>query len=331
MRQVHEWRAAECWLGFAPPHLESIDRFFQVLMARDNIKDMLAFLAVAQERSFTRAAARLGISQSALSHTIRELEARLGVRLLSRTTRSVSPTEAGERLMQTVGPRLEEIEAEIAAVSELGDKPVGTIRITAIDHVIDTVLWPRLAPVLEQYPDVRVELSTDYRFVDIAAERFDIGVRYGDQLQQDMVAVRMTEDIPMSIVAAPRYFETHRVPVTVQDLLRHNCITLRLSSSGRIYAWELLDAHGGGKPVEVSVSGQVIFTGAYQMLHAALSGYGLAFLPADLTQPHVDAGRLVRMMDDCCPSFAGLHAYYPSHRNSSRAMQLVIEAIRFRR
>jgi DNA-binding transcriptional LysR family regulator len=297
-------------------------------MPRDNIKDMLAFLAVAQERSFTRAAARLGISQSALSHTIRELEARLGVRLLTRTTRSVSPTEAGERLMQTVGPRLEEIDAEIAAVSDLGDKPVGTIRITAIDHVIDTVLWPRLAPVLEKYPDVRVELSTDYRFVDIAAERFDIGVRYGDQVQQDMVAVRMTEDTPMSIVASPRYFETHKVPVTVQDLLRHNCITLRLATSGRIYAWELLD---GGKPVEVSVAGQVTFTGAYQMLHAALSGYGLAFLPVDMTQPHVDAGRLRRVMEDCCPSFAGLHAYYPSHRNSSRAMQLVIEAIRFSR
>lgn len=297
-------------------------------MPRDNIKDMLAFLAVAQERSFTRAAARLGVSQSALSHTIRDLEARLGVRLLTRTTRSVSPTQAGERLMQTVGPRLEEIDAEIAAVSDLGDKPVGTIRITAIDHVIDTVLWPRLAPVLEKYPDVRVELSADYRFVDIAAERFDIGVRYGDQVQHDMVAVRMTEDSPMSIVGAPRYFETHRVPVTVQDLLRHNCVTLRLSSSGRIYAWELLD---GGKPVEVSVTGQVTFTGAYQMLHAALSGYGLAFLPADMTQPHVDAGRLRRVMDDCCPSFPGLHAYYPSHRNASRAMQLVIEAIRLRR
>jgi DNA-binding transcriptional LysR family regulator len=297
-------------------------------MARDNITDMLAFLAVAQERSFTRAAARLGISQSALSHTIRALEARLGVRLLTRTTRSVSPTEAGERLMQTVGPRLEEIDAEIAAVTELGDRPVGTIRITAIDHVVDSVLWPRLAPVLEQYPDVRVEISAEYRMVDIAAERFDIGVRYGDQVQQDMVAVRLTEDSPMSIVGAPRYFETRREPVTVQDLLRHNCITLRLSSSGRIYAWELRD---GGKEVEARVTGQLTFSGAYQMLHAALSGYGLAFLPADMTQPHVDAGGLRRVMDDCCPTFPGLHAYYPSHRNSSRAMQLVIDAIRYKR
>src|SRR3954471_24103935 len=222
-------------------------------MARDNINDMLAFLAVAQERSFTRAAARLAMPQSALSHTIRALEARLGVRLLTRTTRSVSPTEAGERLMQTVGPRLEEIESEIAAVSDLGDKPMGTIRITAIDHVVDSVLWPRLVPVLEKYPDVRVEINAEYRMVDIAAERFDIGVRYGDQVQQDMVAVRLTPDNRMTIVAAPRYFETHREPVAVQDLARHNCIALRLSSSGGIYAWELRD---GGKAVEVRGSGQ---------------------------------------------------------------------------
>src|SRR5215207_5605670 len=236
-------------------------------MQRGNLDDLLAFLAVARERSFTRGAAKLGVSQSALSHTIRALEARLGVRLLTRTTRSVSPTEAGERLMQSVGPRLEEIDAEIAAVSELGDKPVGTVRITAIDHVVDSVLWPRLAPVLEQYPDVRVEINSEYRMMDIAAERYDIGVRYGDQVQQDMVAVRLTQDSPMSIVAAPRYFETHREPMTVQDLLRHNCICLRLSSSGRIYAWELLD---GGKPVEARVTGQLTFSGAYQMLHAAL-------------------------------------------------------------
>jgi DNA-binding transcriptional LysR family regulator len=295
-------------------------------MARENINDILAFLAVAQERSFTRAAARLGVSQSALSHTVRGLESRLGVRLLTRTTRSVSPTDAGERLLQTVGPRLEEIEAEIKAVSDFGDKPIGTIRITAIDHVIDSVLWPRLAPVLEQYPDVRLEISSDYRMVDVAADRFDIGVRYGDQVQQDMVAVRLTPDIRMTIVGAPRYFETHKVPVTVQDLARHNCITLRLSSGG-IYAWELRD---GGKAVEVRVQGQVTFNGAYQMLNASLSGYGLAFLPADLTRPFVESGRLREVMPDCCPHFPGLHAYYPSHRNSSRAMRLVIDAIRQR-
>jgi DNA-binding transcriptional LysR family regulator len=295
-------------------------------MARDNLTDILAFLAVAQERSFTRAAAKLGISQSALSHTVRDLESRLGVRLLTRTTRSVSPTEAGELLMQKVGPRLEEIEAEIAAVSDLGDKPMGTIRITAIDHVIDSILWPRLAKVLEQYPDVQVEISTDYRMVDVAADRFDIGVRYGDQVQQDMVAVRLTPDIRMTIVGAPRYFETHKDPMTVQDLGRQNCIRLRLSSGG-IYAWELRD---GGKNVEVRLEGQLTFNGAYQMLHAALSGYGLAFLPEDMTQPYVEDGRLRRVMDDSCQTFPGLHAYYPSHRNSSRAMRLVIDAIRWK-
>jgi DNA-binding transcriptional LysR family regulator len=295
-------------------------------MARDNISDILAFLAVAQERSFTRAAGKLGVSQSALSHTIRGLEARLGVRLLTRTTRSVSPTEAGQRLMDTVGPRLEEIEAEITAVSDLGDRPIGTIRITAIDHVVDTVIWPRLAPVLEQYPDVRVEISADYRLVDVAADRYDIGVRYGDQIQQDMVAVKLTEDIGMSIVGAPRYFESHAVPLTVTDLLRHNCICLRLSGGG-IYAWELRD---GDRNVDARVSGQLIFNGAYQMLAAALSGYGLAFLPQEMTQPHVEAGRLRKVMEDCCPSFPALHAYYPSHRNSSRAMRLVIDAIRFK-
>ncbi len=295
-------------------------------MARDNITDIVAFLAVARERSFTRAAARLGVSQSALSHTVRELEARLGVRLLTRTTRSVSPTEAGERLMQTVGPRLEEIEAEISAVSDLGDKPIGTIRITAIDHVIDSVLWPRLAKVLDRYPEVQVELNSDYRMVDVAADRFDIGVRYGDQVQQDMVAVRLTPDIRMSIVGTPGYFETRPAPVAVRDLQMHSCIVLRLSGGG-IYAWELRDE---GKDVQVRVRGQVTFNGAYQMLNAALSGYGLAFLPVEMTQPYVDAGHLRHVMEACCPAFPGLHAYYPSHRNSSRAMRVVIDAIRHR-
>src|SRR4051812_40560204 len=198
-------------------------------MPRDNIKDMLAFLAVAQERSFTRAADRLGVSQSALSHTIRELEARLGVRLLTRTTRSVSPTDAGERLLQNVGPRLEEIEAEIAAVSDLGDKPAGTIRITAIDHVVDGVLWPRIAPLLPQYPDLHVEISADYRLVDIAAERYDIGVRWGDQVEKDMIAVRLAPDVKMMIVAAPAYFAHRPVPASSQDLMKHNCIGLRLA------------------------------------------------------------------------------------------------------
>jgi DNA-binding transcriptional LysR family regulator len=293
-------------------------------MSRQNITDILAFLAVANERSFTRAAAKLGLSQSALSHNVRDLETRLGVRLLTRTTRSVSPTEAGERLMQTVAPRLEEIDAEIAAVSDLGEHPSGTIRITVIDHVADSVVWPRIARVLEQYPHVRVEINTEYRLLDIAAERYDIGVRYGDQVQKDMVAVRLTPDIRMTIVGSPRYFETHEAPTTIPDLVRQNCITLRLAGGG-IYAWELRD---GDRAVEARVTGQVTFSGAYQMLNAALSGYGLAFLPEELTQPHVDAGRLRRVMDNCCPDFPALHAYYPSRRNSSRAMRLVIDAMR---
>jgi DNA-binding transcriptional LysR family regulator len=226
--------------------------------------------------------------------------------------------------MRTVAPRLEEIDAEIAAVSDLSALPSGTIRITVIDHVADSIVWPRIARVLGQYPDVRVEINTEYRLVDIAAERFDIGVRYGDQVQKDMVAVRLTPDIRMTIVGSPRYFETHETPATVQDLVRQNCITLRLQGGG-IYSWELRD---GERQVEARVTGQATFSGAYQMLNAAMSGNGLAFLPEELTQPHVDAGRLRRVMDDCCPDFPALHAYYPSRRNSSRAMRLVIDAMR---
>jgi DNA-binding transcriptional LysR family regulator len=296
-------------------------------MARENINDILVFLAVARERSFTRAAAKLGMTQSALSHIIRGLEERLGVRLLTRTTRSVSPTDAGERLLQNVGPRLEEIEAEIAAVSDLGDKPAGTIRITAIDHVIDDVLWPRIAPLLPQYPDLHVEMNSDYRMVDIAAERYDIGVRWGDQVEKDMVAVRLTPDVKMMIVAAPSYFSHRPVPASAQDLMKHNCITLRLASSGGLYAWEL---RHDGQDMELRVRGQLIFNGAYQILHAALSGCGLAFIPEDLAGAHVHAGRLLSVMEDWCPSFPGLHAYYPSRRQNSRALALVIDAIRYK-
>jgi DNA-binding transcriptional LysR family regulator len=294
-------------------------------MARDNINDILVFLAVARERSFTRAAAKLGMTQSALSHTVRTLEARLGVRLLTRTTRSVSPTEAGERLLQNVAPRLEEIEAEIAAVSDLGDKPAGTVRITAIDHVIDQVLWPRIAPLLPQYPDLRVEFSADYRIVDIAAERYDIGVRHGDQVDKDMIAVRLTPDVQMRIVAAPGYFAQRPLPASLADLMKHNCINLRLASSGGIYAWEL---RHDGQDVEARVRGQAVFSSAGLILRAALDGAGVGFLPDELVAEHVAAGRLVSVMEDWCPLWPGLHAYYPSRRHSSRALALVIDAIR---
>jgi len=295
-------------------------------MARDNINDILVFIAVARERSFTRAAAKLGMSQSALSHIVRGLEERLGVRLLTRTTRSVSPTEAGERLLQNVGPRLEEIDAEITAISDLGDKPAGTVRITAIDHVIDTVLWPRIAPLLPQYPDLHIEISSDYRLVDIAAERFDIGVRHGDQVEKDMIAVRLTADVPMRIVGAPAYFARQPAPASLQDLMTHNCINLRLASSGGLYAWELLH---DGQPIEARVRGQAVFTNVHHMLAAALDGVGVTFLPESLVAPHVEAGRLVSVMEDWCPSFPGLHAYYPSRRHSSRALGLVIDALRY--
>ncbi|GAB3406886.1 LysR family transcriptional regulator [Massilia agilis] len=296
-------------------------------MARENINDILVFLAVARERSFTRAAAKLGMTQSALSHIIRALEARLGVRLLTRTTRSVSPTEAGERLLQNVAPRLEEIEAEIAAVSDLGDKPAGTIRITATDHVIDNVLWPRLAAVLPEYPDIHVEISADYRMVDIAAERYDIGVRWGDQVEKDMIAVRLTPDMRTMIVGSPAYFAHRPLPASPQDLSKHNCVGLRLASAGGVYAWELRHE---GRDLEMRPRGQLIFNSAYQMLGAALSGCGLAFVTEDLAGPHVRAGRLVSVMEDWCPSFPGLHAYYPSRRHSSRALALVIDAIRLK-
>ena len=299
---------------------------FLLSMLRDNIHDILVFLMVAKERSFTRAAAKLGMSQSALSHIVRDLETRLGVRLLTRTTRSVSPTDAGERLIETVAPRLDEIEAEIAAVSDLGDKVSGTIRITAIDHVIDSVLWPRISTLLPRYPDLRVEISSEYRLVDIAAERFDIGVRYGDQVEKDMIAVRLTRDVPMMIVGSPRYFERHPIPESPKDLLKHNCITLRLSGNGAIYAWELRD---GDRDLEARVGGQVTFNSAYQMLNAALGDCGLAFIPEDLAGAHVRAGRLVSVMEGWCPAFPGLHAYYPSRRQSSRALKLVIDAIRY--
>jgi DNA-binding transcriptional LysR family regulator len=294
-------------------------------MARDNINDILVFFAVARERSFTRAAARLGMTQSALSHIVRALEARLGVRLLTRTTRSVSPTEAGERLLQNVAPRLEEIEAEIAAVSDLGGKPAGTVRITAIDHVIDQVLWPRIAPLLPQYPDLHVEFSADYRIVDIAAERYDIGVRHGDQVDKDMIAVRLTPDVRMRIVGAPAYFAHRPRPASLADLMKHNCINLRLASSGGIYAWELRHA---GQDIEARVRGQAVFSTAGHILQGALDGAGLGFLPQEMVGAHVQAGRLVSVMEDWCPLWPGLHAYYPSRRHSSRALALVIDAIR---
>ena len=296
-------------------------------MPRENFNDILAFLAVARERSFTRAAAKLGVSQSALSHAISGLEARLGLRLLTRTTRSVSPTEAGERLLRTVGHRFEEIEAELEALSELRDKPAGTIRITSIDYAADTILLPKLAKVLPEYPDIKVEITVDYGLTDIVAERYDAGVRSGEQVAKDMIAVRIGPDMRMAVVGAPPYFAKRSLPKKPQDLTDHNCINLRLPTYGGLYAWEF---EKGGRELKVRVEGQLVFNGTTQMLNAALGGFGLAYVPEDLAQPHVAQGRLKRVLEDWCPPYPGYHLYYPSRRHSSPAFALLVDALRYR-
>jgi DNA-binding transcriptional LysR family regulator len=296
-------------------------------MQRGNLDDLVAFLAVARERSFTKAAAKLGVSQSALSHTIRDLEARLGVRLLTRTTRSVSPTEAGERLLGTVGPRFEEIEAELTAVSELREKPAGTIRITATDYAADTILWPKLTKFLQQYPDIKVEITIDYGLTDIVAGRFDAGVRSGEQVAKDMIAVRIGPDMRVAVVGAPAYFRTRSEPKKPQDLIAHNCINLRLPTHGGLYAWEF---EKGARELKVRAEGQLIFNGTFQMLNAALAGFGLAYVPEDLAQPYIAKGRLKRVLEDWCPPYSGYHLYYPSRRQSSAAFALLVDALRYR-
>jgi DNA-binding transcriptional LysR family regulator len=296
-------------------------------MQHENFNDLLAFLAVARERSFTRAAAKLGVSQSALSHTISGLEARLGLRLLTRTTRSVSPTEAGERLLRTVGHRFEEIEAELEALSELRDKPAGTIRITSIDYAADTILLPKIAKLLPEYPDIKVEIIVDYGLTDIVAERYDAGVRSGEQVAKDMIAVRIGPDMRMAVVGAPSYFAKRPLPKKPQDLTDHNCINLRLPTYGGLYAWEF---EKGGRELKVRVEGQLIFNGTAQMLNAALAGFGLAYVPEDVAQPHLAQGRLKRVLDEWCPPFPGYHLYYPSRRHSSPAFALLVDALRYR-
>jgi DNA-binding transcriptional LysR family regulator len=294
-------------------------------MARDGYNDLLAFIMVARERSFTRAAAQLGVSQSALSHTIRSLETRLGVRLLTRTTRSVAPTEAGERLFESLAPRFEEIDADLAEVMGLRDKPRGTIRITATDYTANAVLWPKLRKVLADYPDLKIEIVTDYGLTDIVAQRYDIGVRLGDQVAKDMIAVRIAPDMRMAIVAAPSYLEGRAMPVSPEDLHQHNCINLRLPTHGGCYAWELAN---GTKEMQIRVDGQLIFNGVYQMLQAALDGCGLAYIPEELAQPYVDSGRLSWVLEEWFPTFPGLHLFYASRRQSSRALALVVDALR---
>jgi len=296
-------------------------------MSRQSVNDLLAFLAVARDRSFTRAAAKLGVSQSALSHTIRGLEERLGVRLLSRTTRSVAPTEAGERLLRTVGPRFDEIDAELVALSELREKPAGTIRITTGEHAAEAILWPALATLLPHYPDIKVELIIDYGLTDIVAERYDAGVRLGEQVAKDMVAVRIGPDMRMAVVGAPSYFARRSRPKKPQDLTVHDCINIRLPTYGGLYAWEF---EKRGRELKVRVDGQLVFNDIALRLNAVLAGFGLAYLPEDQVQTHLADGRLIRVLDDWCPPFSGYHLYYPSRRQPTPAFALLVDTLRYR-
>lgn len=297
-------------------------------MQRGHLDDLLSFVTVARERSFTKAAARLGVSQSALSHGMRALEERLGVRLLTRTTRSVAPTEAGARLLDTLAPRLEEIEGALAGLGAFRDKPAGTVRITASEYAAATLLWPKLKPILRQYPDLKIEIGIDNGLIDIVAQGFDAGVRSGEQIAKDMIAVRIGPDLRMAVVGAPGYFKTRAEPKRPQELVDHNCINLRLPTRGGLYAWEF---EKGGRQLKLRVDGQLTFNTTFQMLEAAVEGFGLAYVPQDVAQPCLAKRRLKRVLDDWCPPFAGFHLYYPSRRQSSTAFALVVDALRYHR
>jgi DNA-binding transcriptional LysR family regulator len=296
-------------------------------MRREDLADLTSFLAVAEERSFTRAAAKLGTSQSALSHTVRRLEERLGVRLLTRTTRSVAATQAGERLMETLRPALDEIETRLDALSELRDKPAGNIRITTSESAAETILWPALSRLLPDYPDIRVELTLEQALTDIVAERFDAGVRLGEQVEKDMIAVRIGPDLRMAVVGAPGYLERRAAPESPHDLAHHDCVNLRLATAGGFYAWEF---EKGGRELRVRVDGRVAFNDPRLTVTAAVAGFGLVCVPEDYAVAPLADGRLVRVLEDWCPPFPGYHLYYPSRRQQSPAFALLVEALRYR-
>ncbi|MBB4213952.1 DNA-binding transcriptional LysR family regulator [Rhizobium sp. BK212] len=293
----------------------------------NNFNELVAFLTVARERSFTRAAAKLGVSQSALSQTVRGLEEKLGLRLLTRTTRSVSPTQAGERLLERVGPRFEEIQFEIAALSEMRERPAGTIRITAGEHSAISILAPVLARFLPDHPDINVEVIVDYGLTDIVAERYDAGIRLGEQLAKDMIAVRIGPEMRMAVVGAPCYFEQHPRPGVPQDLTAHNCINIRLPTHGTIYPWEF---EKDGRELRVRVEGQTVFNNIAMRMGAALDGLGLAYMPEDQVQSYIEDGRLIRVLEDWCQPFPGYHLYYPNRRHASPAFTLFVDALRYR-
>jgi DNA-binding transcriptional LysR family regulator len=296
-------------------------------MARRNLNDLLAFVTVAREGSFTRAAAQLGVTQSALSQAIRGLETRLNIRLLTRTTRSVSPTAAGERLLKAIGHRFDEIEAELEALTELRDKPGGTVRITCGDFPLKTILLPKLMPLLQEYPDINVEFDVNYGYRDIVADRFDAGVRFGDTVDKDMIAVPISHDLRMAVVASPSYFAAKPKPKTPRDLTEHTCINVRFPTLGGMYVW---DFERRGRAMNVHVDGQVVFNTTMHIAAAAVGGMGIAYLPEDEFSPHLEEGRLIRVLEDWCPPFSGYRLYYPSRRQPSPAFSLVVDALRMK-
>jgi len=297
-------------------------------MKREDLVDLNALLTVAQEGSFTKAAAVLGLSQSALSHTIRRLETRIGVRLLTRTTRNVSATEAGERLLETLRPALDSIEAQLASVGELREKPAGTIRITTSEHAASTVIWPALKDVLLAYPDINLELSIDSGFRDIVEERFDAGVRLGEAIARDMIAVKVGPDLRMVVVGSPSYLADHPAPKTPQDLAQHRCVNLRQLSSGGLYSWEL---EKGGREIKVRVDGQLVFNNIDMVVRAAADGYGLAYVMEDRASHLLENGELISVLNDWCQPFSGYHLYYPSRRQASAAFTVIVDALRYRK
>lgn len=295
-------------------------------MEKRDLNDLLWFLAVAEECSFTKAAAKLGIAQSTLSHTVKGLETRLGLRLLTRTTRNVGLTEAGERLRHSLAPRMADIEADIAALMSFRDKPSGTIKITLSDHALESVVWPKLQPILRDYPDIKVELSRDNGMRNIVEEGFDAGIRLGESLEKDMIAVRVGPDWRLVAVGSPRYFEEHPAPEHPQELVRHNCIKIRQATAGGLYAWEF---EKDGQELRVRVDGQLTFNTSYPMVNASLKGYGIAYVPEDLVMEHVTAGRLIPILEDWSPPFPGYYIYYPSRHQNSLAFKVVVDALRF--
>ncbi len=296
-------------------------------MLRDNLNDLVGFIAVAREGSFTKAAAKLGISQSALSHAISGLEKKLGIRLLARSTRSVSTTEAGERLLTKIGPRLDEIGEELSVIGELSGSPSGTIRINAIEHAVKIYLWPKLAQILNKYPDLNVEITIDNKLIDIVAERYDMGVRLGGSVPKDMIAVKVSPELKMAVVASPAYLKKTSIPIIPDDLKLHNCINYRLPTFGGIYSWEF-----EREQIEVSVRppGQVTFNSSYLAIEAALADLGIAYLPFEIAEEDIKKGRLIRVLEDWCPVFAGYHIYYPNRHQPSSAFTTIVEALRYR-